>query len=58
MDELIISDDGSQAVMIGDAIVKVETQGLDFTGTYLFVLEREDDTWLIQTDMFNQHIDE
>lgn len=58
VDELIISDDGSQAVMIGDAIVKVETQGLDFTGTYLFVLEREDDTWLIQTDMFNQHIDE
>ena len=58
VDELIISDDGSQAVMIGDAIVKVEKQGLDFTGTYLFVLEREGDDWQIMTDMFNQHIDE
>lgn len=58
VDELIISDDGSQAVMIGDAIVKVEKAGLDFTGTYLFVLEREGGTWLIKTDMFNRHVEE
>lgn len=58
VDQLIISDDGSQAVMIGDTIVKVEKQNLDFTGTYLFVLEKEEDGWQITTDMFNQHIDE
>jgi ketosteroid isomerase-like protein len=58
VDQLTISDDGSQAVMIGDAIILVEQAGLDFTGTYLFVLEKEGDTWEIVTDMFNQHVEE
>ncbi|MBU2981039.1 nuclear transport factor 2 family protein [Lentibacter algarum] len=58
VDHLTISDDGTQAVMIGDAIVLVEKAGLDFTGTYLFVLEKEGDTWEIVADMFNQHVEE
>lgn len=58
VDQLTISDDGAQAVMIGDAIILVEQAGLDFTGTYLFVLEKEGDTWEIVTDMFNQHVAE
>lgn len=58
VDELILSDDSTQAVMIGDAIVKVERAGLDFTGTYLFVLQRQQDGWQIVTDMFNQHVED
>lgn len=58
VDQLTISNDGSQAVMIGDAVILVEKAGLDFTGTYLFVLEKEDNTWKIVTDMFNRHVEE
>lgn len=58
IDHLFISDDGSQAVMIWDAIVLAEKAGLDFTGTYKFVLERRGDSWKIVSDMFNQHIQE
>lgn len=58
VEELIVSDDESQAIMIGDAIVKVEKAGLDFTGTYMFVLERDGESWEIVTDMFNQHTKE
>jgi len=58
VDELIVSDDESQVIMIGDAIVKVEKADLDFTGTYLFVLEREGEGWEIVADMFNQHTKE
>lgn len=57
-DQLNISDDGSQAVMIGDAVILVEQAGLDFTGTYLFMLQKEGETWEIVTDMFNQHVEE
>jgi len=55
VDELIISEDGTQAVMIGDAIIKVEKVGLDFVGTYLFVMQRDADGWEIAADMFNRH---
>eukprot|EP00752_Nemacystus_decipiens_P005254 g4768.t1 len=55
VDRLIISEDGSQAIMIGEADILVENQGLDFTGTYQFVLVRDGDDWKIMVDMFNIH---
>lgn len=55
IDELFISDDGTQAVMMGEAIVLVEKANLDIKGTYIFTLEREGDKWEIATDMFNHH---
>ena len=58
IDDLFISDDGSQAVMIWDAIVLVEKAGLDFTGTYKFVLKKIAGEWKIVSDMFNQHTSE
>lgn len=57
VDRLIISEDGSQAIMIGDAMILVESQGLDFTGTYQFVLVRDGDDWKIMVDMFNMHVE-
>ena len=54
-DELKISDDGSQAVMIGTYDLNIEAVGAQATGTYLFVLERNGDEWDIVVDMFNQH---
>lgn len=55
IDKLSVSKDGTQAVMIGTAIVKVSKVGLDVDGTYLFVLEKENGVWKIQTDMWHQH---
>ena len=55
VDHLHISDDASQAVMIGEAVIKVDAAGMDATGTYLFVLKRDKDSWKIVTDMFHQH---
>lgn len=54
---LFVSDDGTQAVMIGDAVGAVESQGVAFAGTYHFTLVREDaeDDWQIVADMFNQY---
>lgn len=58
IDNMFISEDGLQAVMIGKTAVKIEKLELDATGTYLFVLKRTDDEWKIVTDMFNQHASE
>lgn len=58
VDRLFVSGDGTQAVMIGEADVRVESAGLDITGTYLFVLERDGDTWEIVADMFNYYDEE
>lgn len=55
VDKLFVSDDGTLAVMIGTADVLVESQGMDVEGTYLFVLERQDEGWKIVTDMWHQH---
>jgi ketosteroid isomerase-like protein len=55
VDQLFIAKDGSQAVMIGTAIVKVEKAGMDLTGTYLFVIERQNGDLKIVTDMWHQH---
>ncbi|MEX0349206.1 MAG: nuclear transport factor 2 family protein [Paracoccaceae bacterium] len=55
IDHLFVSDDASLAVMIGSVEAKIESQGMDATGTYLFVLKPEDDGWEIVTDMWHQH---
>lgn len=55
VDHLHISEDGTQATMIGEAVIQVEAAGLDATGTYLFVLKRTNNEWKIVTDMFHQH---
>lgn len=54
-DEFHVSDDGSQAVMMGQYAVNIEAAGAQSTGTYLFVLERVEDSWKIVVDMFNEH---
>lgn len=58
IDHLFVSDDATLAVMIGSVEAVVESQGMDATGTYLFVLQPEDDGWEIVTDMWHQHVQE
>ncbi|RZP71734.1 DUF4440 domain-containing protein [Vibrio vulnificus] len=55
VDELFVSDDGSLAVMVGTAIIRVKEFNLDTTGTFLFVLKPHGDSWKIVTDMWHQH---
>lgn len=55
IDHLFVSDDETLAVMIGSVEAVVENAGMDATGTYLFVLEPDDDGWEIVTDMWHQH---
>ncbi|MBY5933515.1 nuclear transport factor 2 family protein [Tateyamaria omphalii] len=55
IDHLFVSNDATLAVMIGSVDAKIENQGMDATGTYLFVLKPEDDGWEIVTDMWHQH---
>ncbi len=55
IDHLFVSEDATLAVMIGSVDAVIESQGMDATGTYLFVLKPEDDGWEIVTDMWHQH---
>lgn len=57
-DEFFVSDDGTQAVMIGGYDLNVEKVGVAAQGTYLFVMERNGNDWTIVADMFNQHVAE
>ncbi|NIA71385.1 nuclear transport factor 2 family protein [Pelagibius litoralis] len=54
-DHFFVSDDGTQAVMIGDYDLNVEKVGVAAKGTYLFVLARNGTQWDIVVDMYNQH---
>lgn len=54
-DELLVSADGTQAVMIGEYNASIATVGMEAAGTYLFVLQRSGEGWDIVVDMFNQH---
>ena len=56
IDKLVVSDDGSLAVMVGTAIIKVEEFNLDTTGTFLFVLKPVGESWKIAADMWHQHL--
>ncbi|MEM5503172.1 nuclear transport factor 2 family protein [Ahrensia kielensis] len=52
VEHLYISEDGTMAVMIGDAEILVESAGMDFTGTYQFVLRHDGSNWKIISDMY------
>lgn len=54
IDHLFVSDDETLAVMIGDVHAKIERMGIDGSGTYLYVLNKEDADWKIIGDMWNQ----
>lgn len=58
IDHLFVSEDASLAVMIGSVVAKIESKGMDATGTYLFVLEPDDDDWEIVVDMWHQYAPE
>jgi ketosteroid isomerase-like protein len=53
--DLIISDDGSQAVMIGTNNGEIKSKNFVVRGTYLFVLKKKTEQWQIVSDMFNKH---
>jgi ketosteroid isomerase-like protein len=53
--DLIISDDGSQAVMIGTNNGEIKSKDFVVRGTYLFVLKKKAGQWHIVSDMFNKH---
>lgn len=55
IDTLFVSDDGTLAVMIGSVVAKMESVGMDATGTYLYVLKPSEDGWEVVTDMWHQH---
>lgn len=55
IDTLIVSDDGTLAVMIGSVDARIESVGMDATGTYLYVLKPFEDGWKVVTDMWHQH---
>lgn len=56
IDHLFVSDDETLAVMIGSVKAVIESAGMDATGTYMFVLEPDEDGWEIVTDMWHQHV--
>ncbi len=56
IDDLFVADDSSLAVMIGSVEAKVDAVGMDATGTYLFVLKPDGNSWKISTDMWHQHL--
>lgn len=55
IDRLFVSEDATLAVMIGSVEAKIQSKGMDATGTYLFVLEPGDADWEIVVDMWHQH---
>lgn len=55
IDKLFVSDDGTLAVMIGSVDAKMESIGMDATGTYLYVLKPSEEGWKVITDMWHQH---
>lgn len=57
VEDLFISDDGTQAVMMGVTSASVESADIQFEGTYVYVLQRsaEDEPWRVVLDMFNNH---
>ncbi len=58
IDNLFVAEDSSLAVMIGSVEAKIESVGMNATGTYLFVLQPDGTTWKIVTDMWHQHAEQ
>lgn len=55
VDHSFTSEDGSQAILVGQYDLDVEKVGVKASGTYQFVLQKEGEQWKILTDMYNQH---
>lgn len=57
IEDLFISDDGTQAVMMGVTSGAVESADFQFEGTYVYVLQRSsaEEPWRVVLDMFNNH---
>lgn len=55
VDTLFVSEDGTLAVMIGSVDARMESVGMDATGTYLYVLKPTGDGWKVVADMWHQH---
>lgn len=52
-----VSQDGTQAVLIGQYDLDVEKVGVKSSGTYLFVMKKTTDgEWDVVVDMYNQHV--
>lgn len=60
IEDLFISDDGTQAVMKGVTTASVESKGFQLEGSYIYVLERENEhsPWQIVLDMFSNYATE
>jgi len=57
VDDMFISGDGLQAVMMGVTDAAVPSAGFALRGTYVYVLTRADTDapWQVVLDMYNQH---
>lgn len=60
VEDLFISDDGTQAVMKGVTRASVEAHDFQLEGSYIYVLERENEDvpWRIVLDMFSNYATE
>lgn len=52
VDLLEVSQDGTLAMMVGNADITIPSQNAEFTGTYQFVIRWSDDEWRILSDMY------
>lgn len=55
VEHVYTSNDGSQAVLIGQYDAVIDSINQKSSGTYLFVLARDGNEWDIIVDMFNSH---
>lgn len=55
IDRVLISEDLSQAILIGEAEATNDAHPARAVGTYLFVMQKVDSEWKIAIDMFNQY---
>lgn len=55
-EHVFVSGDGELAVLIGEYDLAVEAVGAEAAGTYLYVLDRnQEGSWVIRVDMFNEY---
>lgn len=57
LEQLYVSDDGTQAVMTGQYDLTIDKFKKKGKGTYLFVLKHDGTDWKIAVDMFNEHLE-
>ncbi|QFT74836.1 ketosteroid isomerase family protein [Ruegeria sp. THAF33] len=55
VDVLEVSEDGTLAMMVGNADISIPSMNVEFTGTLQFVMRWSDGEWRILSDMYNVH---